>query len=204
MSEKPKEKLTFIEEARRKQIIDSAIQIIARNGFQNTSLDDIAENVHVSKGVITYHFASKTELINSVLEFIVQEIRANRFPYLQKQPTALGKLRAYIEADFEFFKNHPETITALVELWGSMGSRSEKKNFETHAYEPSRSLLQQILCNGQDAGEFIEMDTYTTACVIQAAIDGVMVQWVFNSSRIDFERACQEVCLVCEKRVTSK
>jgi TetR/AcrR family transcriptional regulator, fatty acid metabolism regulator protein len=202
MSEKPKDKLSFIEEARRKQIIDSAIEIIAKNGFQNTSMEDIAENVHVSKGVITYHFQSKTDLINSVLVFIIDELRANRFLYLQKESSALGKLLAYIYADFEFFKHNPDHMRAFVELWGSMGSHSEKKDFEKLAYVPGRTLLHQILSEGQDSGEFIDMDTYTTACVIQGAIDGVMLQWVFNPARIDFDKACQEISTICKQRVT--
>jgi TetR/AcrR family transcriptional regulator, fatty acid metabolism regulator protein len=201
MFEKHRPNLTFIEETRRKQIIDSAIQIIARNGFQNTSLDDIAENVNVSKGVITYHFASKTDLIHSILQFIIEDIRSNRLPCLQKQLTALEKLRAYIRADFDYFKNHPDTIITLVELWGSLGSRQEKQAFEKATYVPGRTLLQEILSDGQSSGEFGKIDPYSSACVLQGAIDGIMLQWVFNPDRIDFDRACEEVCLAFERRL---
>jgi len=49
-------KTTFIEEARRKQILDIALEKIATQGFQNTTIQEIANQAGISKGVIYYHF----------------------------------------------------------------------------------------------------------------------------------------------------
>ncbi|MEV7908062.1 TetR family transcriptional regulator, partial [Streptomyces anulatus] len=46
---------SFIERARRAQIIASAIEVIAEHGFANASLARIAKHAGISKGVISYH-----------------------------------------------------------------------------------------------------------------------------------------------------
>ena len=54
---------SFIEEARRAQIISSAIEVIAELGFARASLAQIARHAGISKGVISYHFAGGEVLI---------------------------------------------------------------------------------------------------------------------------------------------
>ena len=53
---------SFIEEQRRSQIVDIAIQTIATQGFSQASLAEIAKEAGISKGVISYHFADNHKL----------------------------------------------------------------------------------------------------------------------------------------------
>lgn len=55
-------------EASRKQVVDAAIKTIAKRGFADSSVSDIAKTAGMSKGVVHYHFESKTELIERVLD----------------------------------------------------------------------------------------------------------------------------------------
>ncbi|CAM4303409.1 TetR family transcriptional regulator [Nocardiopsis rhodophaea] len=61
---------SFIEKARRAQIIEAAVAVIAEVGFAKASLARIAQHAGISKGVISYHFAGKDELIEQVVEQI--------------------------------------------------------------------------------------------------------------------------------------
>ena len=49
-------------------IIDGAIRVLARQGYANTSLMDIAKEVGMSKGAVHYHFPTKESLIAQVLQ----------------------------------------------------------------------------------------------------------------------------------------
>ena len=51
--------MSFIEKARRTQIIECAIETIAEVGYAQASLGQIAKRAQISKGVISYHFANK-------------------------------------------------------------------------------------------------------------------------------------------------
>src|SRR4051794_31480478 len=54
-------------ETSRQQVLDAAIKTLAKRGFTNTSVSDIAEAAGMSKGVVHYHFANKEDLIVRVL-----------------------------------------------------------------------------------------------------------------------------------------
>jgi len=55
--------------ARQQEIINAAIQIIARQGFQELTTKQIAETVGVSEAALYRHFDSKTDLIHKILEY---------------------------------------------------------------------------------------------------------------------------------------
>src|SRR6516225_5083408 len=94
----PAQNRSFVEAARRAQIIDCAIDTIAELGFAKASVDQIARRVGVSKGVITYHFPNKEEIVDAIIE------------------KAVSAGRAYIESHLEFMDAHRKLLIALLEI----------------------------------------------------------------------------------------
>src|ERR1700723_819410 len=88
---------SFIENARRAQIIECAIEAIAELGYATASLAEIAKRAGVSKGVISYHFAGKAELIEQVVNSLLEKGGAMMLPRVVAEHDAIGMLRAYIE-----------------------------------------------------------------------------------------------------------
>ena len=95
---------SFIEKARRKQIVDTAIRTIASRGYSQTSLAEIAREAGISKGVISYHFEGKGDLVEEILARLMQEPADYIKRLVDVQAAAADKLRAYIAANFEFAK----------------------------------------------------------------------------------------------------
>lgn len=186
-------KVSFIEEARRKQIIDTAIETIAEQGYDKASLAEIARAAGISKGVISYHFAGKDELVEEILSFLLREPAAFIKQRVDACERAIDKLDAYIRANFEFMREHRVGYVALVDLWNSRSVSAGNNKFDHEAYEPSRHYLMRILEQGQTSGAFREMPLRTMASLIQASIDGVMLQWVFHEDAIDLDEACDEI-----------
>jgi AcrR family transcriptional regulator len=88
------ENRSFTETARRAQIVDCAIGTIAEMGFAKASVDQIAKRAGVSKGVITYHFPNKEEIVSAVIETVVAAARAYMVPRIMAETSAAGRLRA--------------------------------------------------------------------------------------------------------------
>jgi TetR/AcrR family transcriptional regulator, fatty acid metabolism regulator protein len=176
------EKKTFIEEARRKQIIDAALQTIAEQGYSQTSFAEIAKSLGITKGLIAYHFEGKADLIASVLRTIINNQAAYIHAQLEKQETAAGKLRTYITASLEYIENNRAHFVALVDLWGSFTSPEEKRSFNKTFYGPCISQLREIFKLGQQNGEFGSFDSKLLTHILQGTLDGVMLQWVFDPS----------------------
>jgi TetR/AcrR family fatty acid metabolism transcriptional regulator len=198
---KERERPTFIEEARRKQIIESTIQTLSEKGYINTSLNDIADQIGVSKGVISYHFNGKDELIDATLDTIVETQAALREKRVAEQKLSADKLRAYFLANTEFMHTYPTYVPALIELWASYSTVEAKQHFNRKAYEPARVQLGGLFKAGQASGDFQDFDSFVMASLIQGAIDGVMFQWYFNPAVIDPDTNIKELLSLFEKRI---
>lgn len=195
-------KPSFIEEARRRQIVDTAIQTIATQGFSQASLAEIARKAGISKGVISYHFAGKEELVEEILTSLLRQPAEFIKERVGQHETALDQLRGYIEANFEFMESHRDNYVALVDLWGRRGDSEDENQFNADVYEPSRHYLAHILEAGRERGELRHVPVRATASLIQAAIDGVMLQWVFDEASIDLDVSRAELLEMITRHVS--
>jgi len=131
--------MSFIEEHRRKQIIDMAIKTIASRGYSQTALADIAKEAGISKGVISYYFKGKEELVEQVILALVSELNTYVKSRIDAKITAWDKLRAYIEASFDFIRENRNKFLANSDLWINLSSRDERGPFGSHLREVSQS-----------------------------------------------------------------
>ena len=61
---------------RKNQIVRATVDCITRFGYHNFSMQDVAKAAGVSKGIIHYYFLNKDDLMLSVLEKVVKDIRS--------------------------------------------------------------------------------------------------------------------------------
>ena len=61
--------------------------------------------------------------------------------------------------------------------------------------------FKKIFRIGKEQGTFVILDDQAMASVIQGAIDGVMLQWVFDPETVDLAQAAKELSEIFVKRV---
>jgi AcrR family transcriptional regulator len=169
----PAEKRSFAETARRAQIVDCAIGAIAEMGFANASIDQIAKRAGVSKGVITYHFLNKEEIVNAVIENVLAAGRTYMEPRIMAETSWAGRLRAYIESGLEFIDAHRKAVIALVEIAMSARGADGSPVAGLKLLARRAAELEELLRAGQRSGEFRRFDTRVMALTIIPAIDAV-------------------------------
>ena len=168
---------SFIETARRAQIIECAIKAIAELGYAKASLAEIAKRAGISKGVISYHFAGKSELMQQVIDTVMEKAGAVMLPRIFAEHSATGMLRAYIESNLEFLDSHRNHIMAVMNIAGSARGDDGKPMIDlTLTFEPAVRELENLLRSGQEQGEFREFSTRVMAVTIRNAIDAVSLQ----------------------------
>ena len=195
---------SFIEEARRKQIVDTAIRTIAARGYAGTSLAGIAREAGISKGVISYHFEGKGELVEEILSRLMREPAEFIKKRVEACEGANEKLSAYVAANFEFAQSHRNELLALVDLWGRRDSSEGRNRFDAGAYEPSRRYLSRILQAGVDSGELTAVPLATMATIVQATIDGVLLQWAFDPNAVDLDASLDQIQSMISGYLTRK
>ncbi len=55
-------------EDRRNEILETASALFAQKGFDDTSVNDILEKIGIAKGTFYYHFKSKEEVLDALIE----------------------------------------------------------------------------------------------------------------------------------------
>ena len=168
---------SFIENARRAQIIECAINAIAELGYANASLAEIAKRAGISKGVISYHFAGKSELMQQIVNTVMEKAAAVMLPRIFAEHSPAGMLRAYIESNLEFLDSHRKHIMALMNISGGARGDDGKPMIDlTLTFEPAVQALENLLRSGQERGEFREFSTRVMAVTIRNTIDGLSPQ----------------------------
>src|SRR5258707_8268359 len=58
----------------RERILQAAFDVLSRDGYENTSIKQIAEQAGVAQGLVHYYFKSKQGLVMAVLQFVCQKL----------------------------------------------------------------------------------------------------------------------------------
>ena len=151
-----------------------AIEAIAEVGYQRASLAEIAKRARVSKSVISYHFAGgKDALIRQVFAAVYETGGAFMVTRMAGQTSARAALRAYIDGNTAFMREHRTDVKALVEIIFNYRDENGMSGLDVTKFEPAISDLEVLLRNGQKAGEFRAFDTTVMAFAIRSAIDSL-------------------------------
>jgi len=163
---------TFTEQARRRQIVDAAIAGLAEEGVAGASLQAIARRIGVSKGVISYHFAGKQELLGLVVAEILGAARAFMAPRIDAAPPGRARLRAYVESNLDFMAADRAGIVALLAIFNAAPPTpvGQPAAYADH-HRVVLAQLEEHLRAGQRAGQLRPFSTPMAAMTIRAAID---------------------------------
>jgi AcrR family transcriptional regulator len=105
--------------ARRRQLLDAALEAFAGSGFHATSMNEVAELAGVTKPVLYQHFGSKRALYQELLDDVAATLEARIH-----EATATGGPRAQVEAGFRaYFTFVAERRSRFTLLFGSGARR---------------------------------------------------------------------------------
>jgi AcrR family transcriptional regulator len=162
---------SFASSSRRLQITRAAIEVLAAEGYTAASMSAIAGRIGVSKGVLTYHFASKAELLQDIVRFVLADAAAWMTPRMAGAPSYRAALHLYISSNVSYLAAHRAEILALTEvLANARATAGVPEMFEASQSEAIRGL-EQLFAGGQAAGEFGDVPTRMLAVSLRATID---------------------------------
>ena len=152
----------------RTRILEAAFHVLGRQGYENTSIKDIAEEAGVAQGLVHYHYKSKQQLVLAVLEFVCQKIE------LGVEGEA-GALQAF-EQTKVMLRESRDTNALYVQLIGvslhdaviGPGVREFIRSERAHVEDIARQVLAEREADPAPARGI--------ASVVWAAILGIMVQ----------------------------
>lgn len=188
---------TFTEDARRRQIVDRAIEVIAEVGYAKASIRRIAERVGVAMSVVLYHFANKDDLVAAVVAEGYRSALDLMVPAVATETTARGKLRAYVGSHGEFIHTHRSRQLALAEIWSNHrsadGLRPDQLGVDPQTQDELASIAPEaILESGQHSGEFRAFPVRSMALALRGALNSAVMQTLHDPT-FDTRGYCRDV-----------
>jgi AcrR family transcriptional regulator len=110
---KPAEKRPAHRPSRRLQIIHAAIDVFARQGYVEASVEDIAKVAGVAPTAIYYHFGGKEELFNQALRVAMDAWSENLIRTRPDGASTIVGLREVVRAGWDYWKAHPAAAALI-------------------------------------------------------------------------------------------
>lgn len=191
---------TFIESARRAQIVDAAIEVIADQGYAHASFAKIAKQAGLSStGMISYHFRGKDDLIREVVieimrvsgEFMVAKIDAETDP--------VARLRAFITSNLALVDEYPKHIRALLGIVaGVQQDDPELRGIAPFMAQLNQQQVERIRA-GQQAGRFRDdFDPVVMVLALRGAMDAAVTRATFDAG-FDTAAAARELADIFDR-----
>ena len=153
----------------REKILQAAFTVLSHQGYENTSIKDIAEEARVAQGLVHYHYKSKQQLVLAVLEYVCHKVELG---------TVEGEAGAIVafEQTKAMLKDSRDTNALYVQLIGvslhdaviGPGVRDFIRHERAHVEDIARDVLKE---RGIDSAP-----ARGIAGVVWAAVLGIMVQ----------------------------
>jgi AcrR family transcriptional regulator len=170
-SDNQETKRSFIEEARRAQIVAATIETLAEVGYGKASMAQIAKRAQISPSLIAYHFRDKDALIFQTLSDIASAWEGYVEAQVAAAATPEEQLRNYIVANLAYMGTRPAHYTALIEIIFNARMEDGQLLYRIDEEDSAVTLLKTVLARGQESGAFRQFDAHHMALAIRGAIN---------------------------------
>ncbi|EQB87412.1 AcrR family transcriptional regulator [Clostridium punense] len=171
-------------------IFEAAIKTFSNSGYNGTTMDQVAEAAGVAKGTLYYHFKSKEEIFNFIIEeglgILVDELKE----HIKVVTDPLEKLRIICKAQLAILYRNKDFFKVLMsQLWGQEIRQVELRNKLGIYIEEIKVFFQEAM----DAGIIRKGNAYFMAYAFFGTLCSAAVYEVINIDRIDLDDVVDEL-----------
>lgn len=159
----------------RTKILETATRLFATQGYDSTSLSQVAKVASVSKALIFWHFESKENLFQEVVTRTIAPYSLDVDLEGLSEPEQLRKL---VDLYYEFVTQNLYSVRFFLGLFLREGARPEDLFARIlDLYELYRKQLAEVIERGQKGGTVSpEVNGSAHAALIMSALNGILVQ----------------------------
>jgi AcrR family transcriptional regulator len=201
MSYRPTEKTEARKKAQHSLLLQSAMHIVAKNGFQGLTVAAVAERADVAIGTVYKYFDSKAALCTEVFhlgtEKEVQQVQLAAFPEEIGSSCKERLLSAVATFSERAIEGHRFAYALIAEPVDPM-IEIERLNYR-RAYA---DIFEELINEGVQAGEFCQQDTYISAAALVGTLAEALLGPIgssrpdsLNFDRYELIRNIQNFCV---------
>jgi len=180
-------------EQHRLEILQTAEQVFARNGYHPTTMDAIAESCGWSKGTLYLYFKSKEDLFFSILIEKMEQFSATLLAELRHSKGIEDKIAALIVAQFGFFSENENFFQLILAEQGKVmqGSDSGLREKMINMQHIHIDQISQALNEGMPECCTVNASVLTASII--GAINLQLMTWLMDPESHDLNQIKQQI-----------
>jgi AcrR family transcriptional regulator len=160
---------------RRDQIVAVARQLVAEGGLEALTIGKIEAKVPFTRGVITYHFDNKAEIVDAVLLSAIEEIDRGTFAQLATSGSLREQVAAVLGGMIRGFRDHSDASQILMTFWSRIPRDPHAAAVNQALYARYRGYAAELIrASGTD------VDVEALSALLVAIVIGTVAQLVFE------------------------
>ena len=169
---------------KRAQILQAAVRVFARQGYEATRVGDVAKDAGVAYGLVYHYFGSKEAVLEAVFREAWGRLLAAVALAEETGGDASEQLTLVVKIVLRTWRDDPDLVRLLVREI----TRSPHIQDELDEIEQAFASLERIVRRGQEEGTFRDdVDPRLTAWMLYGALEEVLTGWVLAQLPDDAE-----------------
>lgn len=173
----------------KRKIFEASMKLFAEKGYDATSIEEITATVGVAKGTLYYHFTSKEEIFNFLVEEGMKLLHNSIDIKTTKLNNEIDKIKAIILIQIKIVAKYENLITILLsQFWGK---EERNKKCKQHIFEYIKKI-EDIVREGIEKGEIKAGNPQVIASEIYGLICSSLVYKTRLENEFDIMRLYYE------------
>ena len=153
----------------KRKIFEASMKLFAEKGYDATSIEEITATVGVAKGTLYYHFSSKEEIFNFLVEEGIKLLQNSIDIKTSKLPNYIDKLKAIILIQIKIVVKYEDIITILLTQF--LGKKARNQKCQKLVYEYINKI-EEIVKEGIKKGQIKQGNSQAIASDADVFITG--------------------------------
>ncbi len=177
-------------EQRQAELLETAIVVFAERGYQNTTMDEIAERAGVSKGMLYIYFKNKEALFGAVFRWFGKMTGEMMQEAIGDVEDEIEQIRRIAATWAEVAIQHREFVPLFLDFWAAAsvhGMRNDYAEDLAAMYDEYRAMIITIIEQGIARGAFrAGTNAEAIAYLLVGGMDGIFIQsWLSRPNNLD-------------------
>jgi len=170
-------------DSRQSQIYEAAARVFCEKGFGQSSMQDIAEAVDMTKAGVYHHIASKNDLLFGIMSYAMDLAEERVLDRVRQIRDPEERLRASIRGHVLLItRDRPKEVTVVLNegkaLQGELGERIDRRKLRYVRF--LQGTIQELI----DSGRAVDMDPRIATFSLIGMMNWIY-QWYRPAGRID-------------------
>lgn len=173
----------------KRKIFETSMKLFAEKGYEATSIEEITATVGVAKGTLYYHFSSKEEIFNFLVEEGMKLLKNSIEIKTSRVNNTIDKLKAIILIQIKVIVKYENLITiVLSQIWGN---EERNKRSREYVFEYVRTI-EKIIKEGIEKKEIVGGDPEVIASGIFGLTCSCLIYKLKAGENIDIQAMYNE------------